>query len=645
MIKFIHRNKQLVGIIFLVIAFCFAVTGVGVDVLHSGSSPSSSAVTINGQEFSYNDLERSKQNIEAQYRQRFGDNFAQVAQSLKINITQQAIDNLIDTAILDEAARKQGFAANDDAVRKYLLTTVFKGSNGETTFSPQAYRNLLQNIGMTAPQFEKEIQKDVGRTALFNLIRDVAVVTDKDVEARFIKQNTKYSFIAAEISPTSVIGSLPSPSDMDLKKYFETHATDYELPAQVSYSYHAVSPKDFEKDVQVTRQDIEFYYAENAAKYTLPEQVRLRSIKLLYPKESDPAKMVSVREKATAAREEALSGKPFADLVTKYSDDLPAKLSGGDLGWTSKGAFDEKFETAVGKTTVGGISELIETDYGFEIVKVEEKRPSRQRPLDEVRAEIEKEIKAQEAPSYAANKAREIVERAKKSAISLSQSAQQSGIAVKESALLAQTSDPETTVAGLTKQVFLLPTSERTAPTVLELGDASVIVQVKEFKEPTLPPFESVREKVTSAYKNQEAKKLADSKIAELLKAVQVAGADFSKEAASKQGTVSGPLTISREDMTVDTFPGFTSEMREAVLSASKADTVLGKAYASDKGYAVLKVTAVAPPNLTDPTLSASLSKYREQAAKDLAQSMTGSTLAMLKARADIDIDSKALAQ
>ena len=81
MIKFIHRNKQLVGIIFLVIAFCFAVTGVGVDVLHSGSSPSSSAVTINGQEFSYNDLDRSKQNIEARYRQMFGENFAQVAQS------------------------------------------------------------------------------------------------------------------------------------------------------------------------------------------------------------------------------------------------------------------------------------------------------------------------------------------------------------------------------------------------------------------------------------------------------------------------------------------------------------------------------------------------------------------------------------
>jgi peptidyl-prolyl cis-trans isomerase D len=645
MIKFIHRNKQLVGIIFLVIAFCFAVTGVGVDVLHGGSTPSSNAVTIDGQTFSYNDLERSKQNIEARYRQMFGENFEQVAQSLKINITQQAVDNLIDSAILDEAARNQGFAANDDAVRKYLLTTVFKGQNGESTYSPQAYRNLLQTIGMSAPQFEKEIQKDVSRTALFNLIRDVAVVSEKDVETRFIKQNTKYSFLAAEISPSSVMGSLPTPSELDLKKYFESHATEYELPAQVSYSYYALSPKDFEKDVQVTRQDVEFYYAENASKYSIPEQVRLRSIKLLYPKESDPAKMASVRERATAARDEALSGKPFTDLVTKYSDDLPAKLSGGDLGWVSKGAFDEKFEAAVAKTSVGSISELIETDYGFEIVKVEEKRPSRQRQLDEVRGEIEKEIKTQESPSYAANKAREIVERAKKSALSLSQSAQQSGVTVKESILLGETSDPDTTVPGLTKQVFLLPTSERLIPSVVELGDSSVVVQVKEFKDPALPSFESVREKVTAAYKNQEAKRVADSKIAELLKAVEVAGADFSKEALSRQASVSGPLTISRESMNVEKFPGFTSEMRTAVLAASKADTVLGKVYTSEKGYAVLKVTAISAPNLSDPTQGVSLSKYREDASKELAQSMTGSTLAMLKARADIEIDPKVLAQ
>lgn len=645
MIKIIHRYKQSIGIVFLFVAFCFAVSGVGVDILHSGSSPNRDAVTINGQKFSYADLDRSKQNIEARYRQMFGENFSQIAKSLNINTTQQAIDNLIDTAILDEAARGQGYAATDDAVRKYLLTTVFKGKDGESAFSPEAYRNLLQNIGMSAPQFEKEIQKDVARTTLFNLIRDVAVVTDKDVTEKFIKQNTSFSFTAAEISSQNVMASLPTPNETDLKKYFEAHATEYELPARVSYGYFVLNAKDFEKDVQVSRQDVEFYYSENGAKYTLPEQVKLRSIKLLYPKESDPTKMAAVRENASKAREEALSGKPFTDLVTKYSDDLPAKLAGGDMGWVGKGGLDEKLDAAVAKTEVGAITEIIETDYGFEIIKVEEKRPSRQRPLEEVLTEVEKELKAQEAPSYAANRAREIVEKARKGNTPLAQAAQGYGITLKETELLNETKDPESSVEGLTRQVFILPTSERALPSVVELGDSSVIVQVKEFKEPTLPVFDAVKERVTTAYKSQEAKRVAAAKGAELLAAAQANGADLAKEAASRGATVVGPLTISREKSSVDKLPSLSAEMRNAIFGAPKADTVLGKVFASNGADVVIKVTAITPPNMADPSVVSSLAKYREQATQEVAQSVTGSTLAMLKARADIEVDPSLLSQ
>lgn len=641
MIKLIHRYKQSIGIVFLFIAFCFVVSGPGLDILHDGGNKQRDAVTVNDKEFSYQDLDRAKQNIESRYRQMFGENFAQLAQSLRLNINQQALDNLIDTAVLDQAAQEQGFVANDDSVRKYILTTIFK----DTPYSAAAYRNLLQSVGMSAPQFEREIKKDVSRSTLLKLIEDAAIVTDKDVEARFIKQNTKFSFVAAEISPSAILATLPTPSDADLKKLYEANATDYSLPAQVSYSYHVVSPVDFEKDVQVSRQDLEFYYSENASKYATPEQTRIRVIKLLYPKESDPSKMAAVRQKATTARDEALSGKPFADLVTKYSDDLPAKLAGGDAGWVVKGSRSEAFDNSVAKTVVGGISELIETDYGFEIVKVEEKKAAATRPLEEVRAEIEKSIKSQEAPSYAANAARELVEKAKKGNLPLAQALTQAGRSAKETTLVPDSSDPEPDLKGLTQQVFLLPSAERLMPAVIELGDASVVVQVKEFKEPSIPTFESVREKVTALYKEQEAKKLAATKADELLKAVQQNGTDFSKEATTKQASVVGPKTITRESSTVDGFASFTGEMRNAVLTSQKAGTVLPQVFSSPKGQVVLKVTEIAVPNLSDPAVVASLSKYREQAAQELTQAMTTSILAQMKANAQIDVDPALLAQ
>jgi len=643
MIKFIHRNKRFITVVFAFIAVCFMITGVGVDILHNGANPNRDLIEVNGQELSAEDLGRSEQGVESRYRQMFGENFARFASSLNINIRQQAIDSLIDRTVLDQEASKLGFAASDDAVREYLLTTFFKGENGETSFSPATYRNLLQSIGMSAPQFEQEIKDEIARTTLVNILRDVAVPTQKDAEGLLKRQKTKYSVVAATLTASEA--TVPAPSEMDLKKYYESHATEYELPAQVSYSYITFPPIEFEKEVQITPQDVEFFYSENAARYTTPEQTRARGIKLLYPKESDPQKMAAVREKATKAREEALSGKPFTDLVTKYSDDLPAKLAGGDMGWVGKGGLDEKLDAAVAKTEVGAVTEIIETDYGFEIIKVEEKRPSRQRPLEEVLTEVEKELKAQEAPSYAANRAREIVEKARKGNTPLAQAAQGYGITLKETELLNETKDPESSVEGLTRQVFILPTSERALPSVVELGDSSVIVQVKEFKEPTLPVFDAVKERVTTAYKSQEAKRVAAAKGAELLAAAQANGTDLAKEATSRGATVVGPLTISREKSSVDKLPSLSAEMRNAIFGAPKADTVLGKVFASNGADVVIKVTAITPPNMADPAVASSLAKYKEQATQEVAQSVTGSTLAMLKARADIEVDPSLLSQ
>jgi hypothetical protein len=205
--------------------------------------------------------------------------------------------------------------------------------------------------------------------------------------------------------------------------------------------------------------------------------------------------------------------------------------------------------------------------------------------------------------------------------------------------------DPEASLEGLTRQVFILPTSERLLPSVIELGESSVIVQVKEFKEPTLPAFDVVKDKVTTTYKNQEAKKIADAKSAELLASIQALGADFSKEALTRNASVVGPFTISRENSELEKFPAFSAEMRNAIFSATKADTVVNKVFKSDKGDIVIKVTALAAPNLSDPSVASSLAKYRQQASQDVAQSVTGSTLAMLKAKAEIDVDPTVLGQ
>ncbi|MEY4668783.1 MAG: hypothetical protein RL518_1482 [Pseudomonadota bacterium] len=637
MIKFIHRNQQFIGVVFLFIAVCFAISGVGLDILHGGATKERPAGEVNGHKLTAEDIARSERSVESRYRQMFGDQYEQFAGTLNLNIRQQAIDTLVDRTILDQEADRQGFTASDEAVRQYLLTNFFKGKNGENNFSAANYRNLLQSLGMSAPDFEHEIKDEIARTTLVNILRDVAVPSTRDAENLLKTQKTKYSVVVATIpvDPAAVA----APSDEDLKKYYESHATEYETPAQVSYSYSVFAPVDFEKAVNITPQDIEFFYSENAAKFQLPEQSRVRGIKLLYPKESDPKKMAAVREKATAARNEAIAGAKFEDLVTKYSDDLPTKFTGGDLGWLKKGDREEAFDKALTTTSVGSISELIETDYGFEIIKIEERKSPQPRPLDQVRAEIEKELRTREAPAYAANQAREVILQAKKDGKTIAQ-VLPSGSALKEtSGFLSQTKDPELSLSGLTQNIFMLPTSERLQPNLIELGDTTVVVQVKEFKEPMTPPFEEVKDRVIASVKAAEARKLAETKANDILKAAQANPSSFSAEAQARAAKLAGPVTISREESASEALPAITAQMRTAVLATEKPQQVIARAFPGAKEFTLLKVEEITTPNLSDPKNVAELAKYRAQATQQVANNMVTSTLELLKSRSAIELD------
>ncbi|MEN9844923.1 MAG: hypothetical protein RIS36_70 [Pseudomonadota bacterium] len=642
MIKFIHRNQQFVGIVFLFIAACFAISGVGLDILHGGASKTQDAGEVNGQKITAEDIARSERSIESRYRQMFGEQYAKLAGSLNVNIRQQAIDTLVDRTILDQEAQKHGFTASDEAVRQYLLTNFFKGQNGETAFSTATYRNLLQSIGMSAPEFEREIKDEIARTTLVHILRDVAVPSSKDAENLLKRQRTTYSVVAASIPVDAA--SVPAPSDTELKRYYEGHATEYETPAQVSYSYVMLNPVEFEKEVNVTPQDIEFFYSENSSTYQLPEQTRVRAIKLLYPKESDPQKMAAVREKATTARNEAVAGAKFEDLVLKYSDDLPTKFTGGDLGWVKKGDKSEVLEQAIAKTSVGSVSELIETSYGFEIIKVEERKAAQPRPLDEVRPQIEKELRSREAPAYAANRAREILRQAKKEGRSLGESLPAGVILRDTDGHLPPGRDPQPSLSGLTQNVFLLPISERLQPNLIELGDLAVLVQVKEFKEPTTPPFEEVRERVLTAVRSEEARTIAETKANEILRAAQANPAAFTLESQARAAKVVGPFEVSREGASSDTFPTMTSQMRSAILAVEKPRQMIDRVFPGAAEFTLLKVEEVKLPNIADPKNVAELTKYRSQASQEVANNMITSTLELLKSRSEIQIDPSSIA-
>lgn len=641
MIKLIHNNKRAIGIVFLIIAICFMVSGVGIDILHNSPSHTREAAVVNGEKFSYQDFERQQRRITENYRSMFGKNFEAFARSFNFNIPQQAMDMLVDGALLSQKAKQLGFAADEDAVKQHIATDLFNPAKVPGGFNAEAFRGFLQNMGLTYKQYSAQVQDDLTRAALVQLIKDSAVTSERDIDSRFEREETTYTVVTAQLSNSKLQSEVPAPTDEELQRYYEANATEYELPAQISYDYVALNPKDFESEVQVRPEDIEMFYSENTSRFATPEKARIRAIKILFPKEADPAKMATVSERANKAREEAAQGIPFETLVAKYSDDIPSKITGGDRGWVTRGRGASEFDKVVFGTEVGGISDVIKLDYGFEIVKVEEKQAAGTTPLDEVRETIANEMRASEAPSFAAAKGYDLVTEAKKSGKSLKETADSMKLtAMTTTGFLGASADPAPTLKGLTQQVLNAPAGDRLIPAVYDVGSLTVAVQVREYREPSTLPLEDVKQRIATTLKEAAAKKLTEQRAQELLTAVKANPANFRKEAESRKAKVSATIDISRARTSEKPTPEITPELRSAIVKVS-SPSVLDATYSSVDGYTVAIVTQIKKPS--GAAAKTDRAKYREQASTEMAASNLESVVDILKASADLDIDEQLL--
>ncbi len=127
---------------------------------------------------------------------------------------------------------------------------------------------------------------------------------------------------------------------------------------------------------EVDEAAIQEMYAEQVRLQQLDDEVRIRHI------------LFETEEAATAVREEILAGGDFSALAFEHSRDASTRLEGGELGYVSPNAMDEPFASQIANTAVGGISSAFESDQGWHVIKVEDRRQKAPQTLEEMRPEI-----------------------------------------------------------------------------------------------------------------------------------------------------------------------------------------------------------------------------------------------------------------
>lgn len=152
--------------------------------------------------------------------------------------------------------------------------------------------------------------------------------------------------------------------------------------------------KEFASKIEIPDQEVKAYYDEHPQFFKVPAQVKASHILAKVDDQKDEAKKAAALEKIKKAQKRLQDGDDFATVAKEMSDG-PSKDKGGELGYFSSGQMVKPFEDAAFALKVGETSDIVETRFGYHLIRVEDKKEAGQVPYDQAQKKIEQFLKRQ----------------------------------------------------------------------------------------------------------------------------------------------------------------------------------------------------------------------------------------------------------
>jgi len=542
------------------------------------------------------------------------------------------LNSLIDRRLLLLEANKNHLLTSDEMLRDFISKVPSLQVDGQ--FSKERYEAVIRAQGMSQPQFEGKLRQDLTLQQLVGAVSDTAFVSDSQAEAMLRLQSEERQYSEFRVAPEQFADKVKIEASA-VQKYYDDNKSRFEVPEQVKAEFIVLSLDALLAQVTVDEAEVKAWYDAHKDRYMQGEERRASHILI-------EAKTPADKEKAKAKAKEVLKevqGSPakFADLAKKYSEDTGSASNGGDLGFFGHGMMVKPFEDAVFKLKDGEISGLVESDFGYHIIKLTEIKASKQRSFEEVRAEIESELKHQAAARKFTEEAETFNNIVYEQSDSLQPAADKFKLKIQQSPLIAKNPDPAATAAlgplGNAKVLAALFSDDaiknkRNTEAVEVAPSTLLAARVLEHVEASSIPFDKVKADIEKRLIAEESAKLAKASGEATL-------AELKKSGDEKKLAWSAIKTVSR--MQGQQMP---RDALKAIFSADAAKLPAYEGAAVGDAYTLYKIEKVIPLEKIDVEKRKSLqNEYGTIVAKeDLA-----AYLASLRARYKIDINKSKL--
>jgi peptidyl-prolyl cis-trans isomerase D len=433
-----HKNWLKWSLAIVVVAFVWLYIPSFMDN-PAGAGNTDVVATVDGRDITVARFRRAYSQQMQAYRNAYGANMDD-RMLRQLGVEQRIVQGMIEEELALAEAERLSIRASNEEVRTRIMSLPAFQQNGQFV-GDQQYRLILQsaNPPFRPSEFEDQVRRGIVMEKLQAALTAWLTVSDEEVDKEFRRRNEKVK-LAVVSFPADKFREGLTATDGEIAAHFEANKATYRIPEKRKVRYALVDTNALRERTTVAEPEVRRYYDDNVDQYSTPEQMRASHILLKTEGKDDAA----VKKQAEDLLAQIKAGADFAALATKLSEDEASKEKGGDLDFFGRNQMVKEFEDAAFALEPGQVSDLVKTTFGYHIIKGGEKRPAATRPFEEVRPQIEDQLKWERVQKEAERRATELAGKLK-SAGDFDKLEPQPGLVVSESGFFSR----EEPIAGL----------------------------------------------------------------------------------------------------------------------------------------------------------------------------------------------------
>lgn len=340
---------------------------------------------VNGEKIDYQQLESIYQSNLRRLQSQWGESFAALAEDHTYlqGIKRQILEQLIDQQLYQHYTNQLALQIDDSEI----TATIQQISSFQTAgkFDPKRYQAILQENRLTEGEVQKRIKQNLIYKQLATAITNSEFVLPAENQRLYLLWKQQREIRTATIAVKPLIAK-QSVEEAVAKKYYEEHLADFMTPERLKVRYLSVNASALLEGILVSDQEVESHYQKYPQRYSQPARQHIHLIRVATAEQAE--KLLSqLKEK----------NGDFASLAKEHSTDTLTAAKGGEVGWIDLGNLPTALEQALTNLQPGQLSEVVQADDGYYLLRLNQQQAEQRRPLQQVKAEIIASLRQQKA--------------------------------------------------------------------------------------------------------------------------------------------------------------------------------------------------------------------------------------------------------